>query len=299
MIKYGHDSLHKQVLTLSTVILIMILTFGLLSMGGCANSDTSSWLTIHLIDVGQGDSQLIITPQGSSVLIDAGDLLQGDVVTAYLTRQGIRRIDYLILTHPHSDHIGGVPTILEQFQVSQVYLPPVVHTSQLYERILTHLTTHQIPTSIVRKTSSILVEDGLEVKILSSGQDFQEHLNNWSLVTHIAHQSQVFLFMGDAEAESEKALMSSLHPSALRANVLKAGHHGSNTSSSDLFLDMVLPDIVLISCGENNPYSHPHPTLLQRLEKRNTWIYRTDLQGSIILQSDGRKVISHQQPINH
>lgn len=192
MTKYGRYSLHQQVLTLSTVILIMVMTFGLLSMGGCTASDTSSWLTVHMIDVGQGDSQLIITPQGSSVLIDAGDLLQGDVVAAYLTRQGVRRIDHLILTHPHSDHIGGVPTILERFQVSQVYLPPVLHTSQLYERILTHLTTHQIPTSIVTKTSSILVEDGLEVKILSSGQDFQEHSNNWSLVTHIAHQSQGF-----------------------------------------------------------------------------------------------------------
>ena len=291
--------LRQRALTLSAVILVMILTAGLFSIGGCTMSDNSSWLTIHLIDVGQGDSQLIITPQGSTILIDAGDLLQGDVVAAYLTRQGVRSIDHFILTHPHSDHIGGVPTILEQFQVSQVYLPPVVHTSQLYERILNHLMTHQVPTNIIRETSSILVEDGLEVKILSSGRDFLDHLNNWSLVTHIAHQSQRFLFMGDAEAEAEEALMSNLHPSALRANVLKAGHHGSSTSSSDLFLDMVLPEIVLISCGENNPYFHPHPALLQRLEERNAWIYRTDLQGSIVLQSDGTRVVSHQQPFNH
>jgi len=299
LIENRHHPLHQRGVTLSTVILVMILTLGLISIGGCTTSDTSSRLTIHLIDVGQGDSQLIVTPQGSTVLIDAGDLLQGDVVVAYLTRQGIRRIDHLILTHPHSDHIGGAPTILQQFQVSQVYLPPVVHTSQLYERILIHLTDHQIPTNIVRETSSILVEDGLEVKILSSGRDFQDHLNNWSLVTHITHQSQGFLFMGDAEVEAEEALMSHFHPSALRANVLKAGHHGSSTSSSEPFLDTVLPEIVLISCGENNPYFHPHPGLVQRLEERGAWIYRTDLQGSIVLQSDGTRVFSHQQPINH
>ncbi len=270
----------------------------LLLISGCSAPEPSPLLSVHMIDVAQGDSQLIITPQQSVILIDAGDSLQGDRIAAYLTRHDINQIDHFILTHPHGDHIGGVHTILEQFHVSKVYLPPVVHISQLYEKTLDYLSTHKIPTTIVRDASSILKEDHLEVNILSSGQDFQRHLNNWSLVTHVSYGSQGFLFMGDAEIEAEEALMSSFHSTQLKASVLKAGHHGSSTSTSEPFLDVVMPDIVLISCGEDNPYFHPHPELIKRLENRQVWIYRTDLQGSIVLHSDGSRVFSHQPPVN-
>lgn len=290
----------RSVLHWVIMLLLFIATIaGPLSISGCTATQPSQQLSLHFIDVGQGDSQLIITPQGNTILIDAGDSLQGERVAAYLVRHGVNRIDHLIITHPHGDHAGGILTILEQFHVSQVYLPPVIHTTQLYERILSHLDVHNIPTTLIRETSSILEEESLEVKLLSTGQDFGQNLNNWSLLTYITYFSQQFLFMGDAEIEAEEALMSYFHPSQLTATVLKAGHHGSNTSTSQQFLDIVSPDIVLISCGEDNPYSHPHPELMKRLEEHGAWIYRTDHQGSVVLHSDGIKVFSHQKPSNH
>ncbi len=295
-VNYCHINQHH----LRFWMLLFITTLLFLSViSGCTSTDSSSLLSVHLIDVGQGDSQLIITPQQNVILIDAGDSLQGDRIAAYLTRHGVNQIDHFILTHPHSDHIGGGLTILEQFQVSNVYLPPVVHTSQLYERILVYLSTHDIPTTIIRETSPILEEDQLEVRILATGQDFDRYLNNWSLITHVSYGTQGFLFMGDAEADAEEALITSFYPDQLKASVIKAGHHGSATSTSEPFLDVVQPDIVLISCGEDNPYFHPHPELIKRLEDHEVWVYRTDLQGSVILHSDGTRVFSHQQPVNH
>ncbi|MEN1759738.1 MULTISPECIES: ComEC/Rec2 family competence protein [Anoxynatronum] len=255
-------------------------------------------LSVHLIDVGQGDSLFIRTPSGTGLLIDAGDASGGDLVAAYLKRQGIRKIPLVVATHPHADHIGGMETVLTQFDVDTVYLPPVVHTSRTFESLLNTVESEGQQLVAVTEPTIILDEENVVVRILTTGHDFGDHLNNWSLWVHVTHGQQSFLFTGDAEQEAELLAVETFPAEWLRSTVLKAGHHGSNTSSTQALLEMVSPEVVLISCGRNNAYGHPHKDVISRLEALDVWIYRTDLQGHVTLYSDGTTLRSYQAPAN-
>lgn len=277
---------------------LLISLFLLFPASGCTSIQDHEVLSLHMIDVGQGDSFLITTPAGKALLIDAGDPAQGDRVSAYLKQQKVQHIDHLIATHPHADHIGGMKTVIDTFSVSQAYLPPVVHTSALFESMLNSLQHNSIPLTLVGETVVVHQEQDVVIQILSTGKDYINHLNNWSLVVHVTHGHHSFLLTGDLEKEGEEDLLAAFHPNALRATVLKAGHHGSATSSTEAFLDAVAPEIVLISCGEVNTYGHPDESVLDRIEKRSAWIYRTDLQGTVVITSDGESVYSHLSPWN-
>jgi competence protein ComEC len=280
------------------IFLLLLFFLWLLTSTGCTTHSQSDQLSLHMIDVGQGDSLLIITPEGSTILIDAGDPTQGDRVVAYLKRQGVTRIDYLVASHPHGDHIGGLDAVLNSFPVSRVYMPPVVHTSQLFESLLHLMADKNISLHLIRETTALFEEETASAAILSTGYDYGDHYNNWSLVVRATHGEQVFLLTGDAEHEAEDRMLAAFPPSLLQANVLKAGHHGSTSSSSDAFLDTVRPEVVLISSGVGNLYGHPHRAVLERLSDRNIWIYRTDQQGSVVIYSDGNRVYSHTAPSN-
>lgn len=267
--------------------------------GGCASTDPfENHLSVHMIDVGQGDSLFIRTPSGTGLLIDAGDAAGGGQVAAYLKRLGVRQIPMVIATHPHADHIGGMGAVLTQFEVERVYLPPVIHTSRTFESMLDTIESEGQHLIAVNESMIVLEEGDVTVRLLSTGHDFGDHLNNWSLWVHITHGDQSFLFTGDAEQEAEQLSIDTFPSEWIKATVLKAGHHGSRTSSTQPFLDVVSPQIVLISCGSNNTYGHPHETVISRLEAMDVWIYRTDLQGHVVLYSDGHTISSYQSPVN-
>lgn len=247
-------------------------------------------VAVHIIDVGQGDS-IFIRTKGKSVLIDAGEKESGQSVCDYLSAAGVEKLDLVIGTHPHSDHIGGLATVLERFPTEQILLPDIpenlVPTTATFERLLDAVEQNGVQTALASPGQTYDLGDGVKLTILGPVKDY-DSLNNVSVVCRLDSGETSFLFTGDAEKEVETDLLS--QGANLQADVLKAGHHGSNTSSGKEFLDAVQPKIAAISCGADNKYGHPHKEVMERLSQREIAVYRTDLSGSIVFTTDGQNL---------
>lgn len=240
-------------------------------------------LKIHFIDIGQGDSSLIITPNKKTILIDTGTKSSSNILIEYLNRQGVDTIDVLVSTHPHSDHIGGAVDIMDNFKVNQVLDSGFVHTSKTYENYLEKIDEKDIPFSVVKSGDTFNL-DGLNVKILNPLEP-KEDANNSSIVMRVEYGDFSCLFTGDIEEKSEIEIINNNH--FIQSVVLKVAHHGSDTSSSQIFLEKVMPDVSIIEVGKDNPYGHPSKRVLDRLNIIKTEVFRTDLDGTIIIKSDG------------
>ncbi|HHV61079.1 MAG TPA: MBL fold metallo-hydrolase [Firmicutes bacterium] len=243
-------------------------------------------LSVHFIDVGQGDSILITVRNGKTMLVDGGDIDAGVRVVNYLKKQKVKQIDVMVSTHPHLDHIGGLIKVLAEFPVKQVYDSGMVHTTRTFERYLTLIDKKNIPFKLARRGHVIELGAGVQARILSPAEPLPEDVNNCSVVMRIEYGNIALLLEGDAGAATEGEMISSHQP--LAAQVLKVGHHGSRTSSTTLFLDEVKPEVAIISCGAGNPYGHPHPGTIAALGARGVKIYRTDVNGTIVVETDGK-----------
>ncbi len=243
-------------------------------------------LSVHYIDVGQGDSIFVQLPNDETMLIDAGENDQGAVVCRYLTSLGVEKIDYLVGTHPHSDHIGGLDTVIKSFDVGAVYLPDATSTSKSFEDVLDAIREKELKTYQAKAGVSIVADESLLVSVLSPVSNSYEDLNNASIVISLRYLDASFLFTGDAEYVVEQELWDTI----AHHDVLKVGHHGSNTSSTAKFLERVSPKHAVISVGENNSYGHPHNEVLGRLSRFDCEIHRTDTEGTIVAQSDGKTI---------
>ncbi|MBI5230401.1 MAG: MBL fold metallo-hydrolase [Candidatus Magasanikbacteria bacterium] len=260
-------------------------------------------LTMRAFDVGQGDATLVITPSGKTILIDGGP---DDTVMDKLGRAlpfFKKDIDLMILTHPHSDHVTGLVSVLKRYKVKEIYYTGTVHTSSVFIEWLKLIKEKQIPMHIVSYQEELQFDEGVKLAFLYPDHELAEveeaseekrgqrknNLNNTSIVFKIAYGRTQFLFMGDAEAPVEETLLAS--GADLRADVLKAGHHGSHSSTSEDFLKAVSPRYATISAGRNNDYGHPHLSTLKRLERFGVYAYRTDTEGDITIMSDGEKII--------
>lgn len=255
-------------------------------------------LTVHFIDVGQGDCQLI--KSGSkSVLIDCGEKEYYSDVIQYLKAQEITRLDYVIVTHPHSDHAGGMSYILEEFDIGTLIMPKlkeeITPTTSTYLRILKAVESKKITLKYAEPSKKYKL-DNAEMTVLSPLNDYND-LNNYSVAVKLVHGENSFLFTGDMETQAEKDLLQS--GTDISARVLKVGHHGSSSSTSQGFLDKVDPEYAVIGVGSPNDYGHPHAQTLNILEKRNTKLYRTDLNGHIIFVSDGKNFNILTKESNH
>ena len=240
-------------------------------------------MAVHFIDVGQGDS-ILAESDGHFLLIDAGENDQGDTVISYLEEAGVEALDYVIGTHPHSDHIGGLDDVIRAFDVETVILPPVEHTTKTFEDVLDAIEEKDLSITLPVPGDSYGL-GGAAFTILAPQKDYGDDLNNWSVGLRLACGDGAFVACGDAEAQAEEDMAAS--GLALSADVLKIGHHGSNTSSSEEFLRAVGPEIAVIECGEGNDYGHPHLEVLERLEAVSAAVYRTDLDGSVVVTADG------------
>jgi len=243
----------------------------------------------HFIDVGQGDSILICaTNENITILIDAGEAQAGHALISYLKRAGVKKIDYLIATHPHADHIGGLPVVIKEFSIGKIYMPRTTHTTQTYENLL--LAIKEKGLRITEAKAGIKVTDlpNLQAILLGPVSTRYDNLNDYSAVLLLKYYNTSFIFTGDAEAHSENDMINS--GISLKADVLKVGHHGSRTSTSSAFLRAINPKIAVIMCGQGNRYGHPHDETLRKLQQRGSKIYRTDLHGNIIITSDGNNL---------
>ncbi len=273
-------------------IISIILIATLMLVCGCNQASPSviqpeeaDKLYVYFLDVGQADCALAVY-QEDAVLIDGGNVGDSGFVINFIKNLGIKQLTAVIATHPHEDHIGGLGAVISKFPVGQIFSPVAEYESNSFDSLF----------SAAAKQSGISVPEGevtfslgeVKVTLLSLGDFSSEETNNTSIVTKITYLNTAYLFMGDLEHDGEVALVQ--NNADLRADVLKVGHHGSNTSTSYLFLRAVLPQIAVISCGENNSYNHPHTEIIERLTQAEAKIYRTDLLGTVSTYSDGSAV---------
>lgn len=242
-------------------------------------------LIVHYIDVGQGDATFIELPNKETILIDAGEKQEGKTVVNYINELGYDTIDYVIGTHPHSDHIGGLKEVVNTFNIENIYMPKVVANSKIYEDLLLAIKNKENTVKKAYVNVNLIESDKLNVSFLSPTKEEYSNLNNYSAVLKITYGNNIFLFMGDAELEVEKEISS-----LVSCDVLKVGHHGSDTSSSLDFVKNANPKYAIISVGEGNSYGHPVESILKRYEENNTEVYRTDLYGTIKVTSDGNTI---------
>lgn len=242
---------------------------------------SSGTLNVHFIDVEQGDS-ILIQDGSHFMLVDAGENDQGDRVVDYLKSQGVVSLDYVIGTHPHSDHIGGLDDVLEAFPVETVIMPPVEHTTATFEDVLDAVADQGL--KITKPVPGDTYELGQSrFTVLGPAGDYADELNDWSVGIRLTDGNHSFVMCGDAEAEAEEDMARS--GLTLSADVLKSGHHGSRTSSSPEFLKAVSPSWAVISCGEGNSYGHPHEETLKKYAEYGIQVLRTDEKGTITASS--------------
>lgn len=248
--------------------------------------------SVFYVDVGQGDCELIRTPGGETILIDAGTNATGDELVAYIQSMGIQKIDKLIATHPHEDHIGGMDEVVNAFTIGDVYLPKVADsqtpTTKTYERLLTAISDKGLQITQGQGGMTVLEEEGVKLEFLAPNSDLYSGLNSYSIVAKLTCGEKSFLFTGDAEEDSEEEMVALGYD--LQSDVLKCGHHGSSTSTCDAFLQAVQPKYAVISCGLDNDYGHPHRETMQKLNRAGTTIYRTDEMGTILAECDGTEI---------
>lgn len=242
-------------------------------------------LKVHYLDVGQGDSIFVELPNNETMLIDAAESYQSENIINYLKNLNYQKIDYVIGTHPHTDHIGGLKDIINTFEIGKIYMPKVVSTAKTYESLLMAIKDKNLKINTAKAGTSIIDTDALKINILAPNNSTYTELNNYSVVTKITYGTTKFLFMGDAEKLSENEIKENV-----TADVIKIGHHGSNTSSSIDFIKKVNAKYGIISVGLNNKYNLPKEETITNWENSGTKIYLTSTNGTIRASSDGTNI---------
>lgn len=244
-------------------------------------------VAVHFIDVGQGDSELI-QYNGTTILIDAGEADEGPGLVTYLKHQGVRNIDLLIATHPHSDHIGGMQDVLKNFEVQRVIDSGMPYTTTTYQKFLETIDRKNIPYSTVQQGDSFSPAPGLTMLVLSAPDGSKDQdPNDRSIVLRASIGRVNILFEGDAGITTEESMINSGLP--LESQVLKVAHHGSPRGTGSAFLERVRPEAAIITVGAGNPYNHPAEDTLRRLEDSGALIFQTDTDGSTVVRTDGMK----------
>jgi len=266
------------------VLFILLLNVILLIIPAHANN-----LQVTFINVGQGDSSLIQLPDNQTILIDGGDKDASVKVEKVLKDKKINKIDIMIITHPHLDHYGGLLNIAKKFKIYQVLDSGAKTNAITYLELLKILNSKKVKFKIARKGDIFNFDNNISLEIISPKEPLlkgtRSDINNSSIVAKLKYNKIAFLFTGDIENEIEEQILKD--NINIKSNILKVAHHGSRHSSSETFLNKVAPEIAIISCGSNNSYKHPHKQLINRLKKFNIKYYRTDLNGDVIVNTDG------------
>jgi competence protein ComEC len=259
-------------------------------------SDSSSIKTedvkIHYIDVGQGDSELIQIGD-KNILIDAGT--SDKKALDYLKAIGITKIDYAIATHPHEDHIGSMDDVIKAFDIGIFYAPKATTTTKTFENMVKALKAKNLKMTVPKVGEEINIGKAT-LTFLAPNSEKYEDLNNYSIVVKLKYGNNSFIFMGDTQDISEDEMLKKQLD--IQADILKVGHHGSHSSTTQAFLDKVNPKYAVISCEKGNDYGHPHKETLTKLNAKNINIFRTDLNGTIIATSNGKEISFNVKPVD-
>lgn len=250
------------------------------------NSDFDG-LEVSYIDVGQGDS-IFIRCNGESMLIDAGENDEGHIVADYIKSCGTEKLKYAVGTHPHSDHIGGMDTVMEEIPAHTFICPEIDYDTKTWNDVLDVVKENDTEIIYAQRGNSYSLGDATFTILSPDKRGIYSDLNNYSVVIKAEYGSSSFLFTGDAENIVEDEMIE--NGCNLKSDVLKVGHHGSDSSTTDNFLKKVNPDFAVISCGKDNKYNHPHKETVDKLNSFGVTVYRTDEEGTIVAQSDGKSI---------
>jgi len=269
------------------VLIALIVGYFFLWQDDGSEAYVSQDVYVHFIDVGQGDSTLIVT-SGGTVLIDGGDNHMGTRVVNYLRNANVNTLSYVVATHPHADHIGGLIEVVNQFEIGAIMMPPVAHTTNTFERFIDAIELNNIPV-VAPELGGTFSLGGAVFTILGPDNPGCGNLNNCSIVLRMDYGNNSFLFTADIEVDVENRLVENFND-YLSVDVLRVAHHGSRTSTSTRFLEAVDPQMAVISLGANNNFGHPHEVVMQRLTYKDIYIFRTDYQGHIVMSTDGTTI---------
>lgn len=260
------------------------------------DSSAGQPLQVYFLDVGQGDSELIRIPGETgyfNMLIDTGEYEYADGLTEYLKDLGVERIDALVCSHPHTDHMGCMARMIQRFDIGAIYMPLMPEdkapTTAAYEKLLDAVLDKGLTINQLHEDAIIESPSGSQFQVMSPRIDADwDGANNYSAVMRLVYGESSFLFTGDAEEESEEIILEDGY--MLSSDVLKCGHHGSSSSTSDEFLKAVDPIYTVISCETGNRYGHPHRETLEKLDREGIITYRTDKDGTILAESTGDRI---------
>lgn len=253
-----------------------------------SNLNANGVIEVSYLDVGQGDAAYIKV-NDIDILIDAGSKSDVDKLMKQLEEKNIDDFEIVIATHPHEDHIGGMTKVLQTYKVENFYMPKKEHSTKVFENMIKEVEKQGLKAKVLKEGVKIDIGEGALLETFSPIQDSYDNLNNYSPIMKLTFGNKSFLFTGDAEKDVEAEVLSK-YKDKLDSDVIKFGHHGSSTSSSQSFIEAVSPDYGIISCGVDNSYGHPHKEILKLIQDMNIEAYRTDTQGQITVISDGNNI---------
>ena len=281
-----HMKKQKRLYLVLAVFLVFFLEGCSLETNGTDATNPSNAMKVHYIDTGESDS-ILIESEGHYMLIDAGDVDDKDTIVIYLKEQKVEKLDYLILTHPHADHIGAASEVVNTFSIGKIIMSPKTNNTKVFETLLDTIAKKNLKITKPVVGDSYTIGNAKFTIFAPNSMDYGSNLNNYSIGLRLVNGDNSFLFIGDSETEAIADILASRQ--TLDSDVLLCGHHGSKTSTTADLLKAVTPTYAVISVGDNS-YGHPSDSTLSLLKKNNIKTYRTDENGTIIATSTGSKI---------
>ena len=280
----------KKKINSSIIGIIVVLLAGYFGIDLTQDSKVpkDSELMISYMDVGQGDAAYIKV-NGNDILIDAGPRSNSKELLEQLKAKNIDDFELVIATHPHEDHIGGMVDVFKEYEVKAFYSPKITHTTKTYENLVKAVKDEGLKTKELKGGMVIDLGEGAKFEVFTPQKSEYEELNDYSPIMKLSFGDTSYLFTGDAEKLAEEEALAK-YKTSLDSDIIKFGHHGSSSSSSNAFIEAVSPKYGIISCAKDNKYGHPHRETLDIIKKYNIKTFRTDTDGEIILTSDGKSI---------
>ncbi|WP_338842249.1 ComEC/Rec2 family competence protein [Clostridium perfringens] len=282
------DKKKKIISSIIGIIVVLLAGYFGIDLTQDSKVPKDSELMISYMDVGQGDAEYIKV-NGNDILIDAGPRSNSKELLEQLKAKNIDDFELVIATHPHEDHIGGMVDVFKEYEVKAFYSPKITHTTKTYENLVKAVKDEGLKTKELKGGMVIDLGEGAKFEVFTPQKSEYEELNDYSPIMKLSFGDTSYLFTGDAEKLAEEEALAK-YKTSLDSDVIKFGHHGSSSSSSNAFIEAVSPKYGIISCAKDNKYGHPHRETLDIIKKYNIKIFRTDTDGEIILTSDGKSI---------